>query len=251
MKYAVPAPVLTTLSVVGGELKFPVRRVYCVGQNYRAHTIEVGGDPKSNLPFFFSKPPNAIVDVSFPEATITYPSKTVHLEHEVELVVAIGRGGYNIPEASSLSHVYGYAAGVDLTRRDLQSTAKFLGRPWDCSKGFDASGPVGLVTPAAMVDRAALLSGSGARIMMSVNGRMRQDSNIGEMTWTVPQMLSRLSELFTLAPGDLLFTGTPSGVGPLLPGDECMAMVEGLPTCQFTVSPPLSPTPSPLPSKCE
>lgn len=244
--YAVKKLPTPTLSVVGSEKRFPVRRVYCVGSNYRDHVREMGGNPDKAPPFFFTKPPDAAVDVSAQGAIVNFPPETDDFQHEVEMVVAIGTGGRGISREAAIKHVFAYGVGVDLTRRDMQSVAKKAGRPWDCSKGFDSSGPVGGLTPVsdgAVGAGLGLGLGSESRaILLRVNGELRQESVLGEMIWSVPEMISRLSELFTLEPGDLLFTGTPGGVSPLAVDDRVEARVEGLEPCRFKVGPLLPPT---------
>eukprot|EP00904_Undaria_pinnatifida_P008608 jgi/Undpi1/4878/HiC_scaffold_19.g08231.m1 len=203
----------------------------------------MGGNPDKAPPFFFTKPPDAAVDVSKPGGVVNYPPESEDFQHEVEMVVAIGTGGRGISRGNALRHVFAYGVGVDLTRRDMQRVAKKAGRPWDCSKGFDRSGPVGALTP--LSDCAAGEGGPGdekCAIWLRVGGEMRQKSVLGEMIWTVPEMISRLSELFTLEAGDLLFTGTPAGVSPLKIDDCVEAGVEGLAPCRFTVGPLLPPT---------
>ncbi|CAM9344230.1 unnamed protein product [Ectocarpus sp. 6 AP-2014] len=209
----------------------------------------MGGNPDKDPPFFFTKPPDAAVDVSAAGAVVHYPPETEDLQHEVEMVVAIGKGGRGIPTRDALQHVFAYGVGVDLTRRDMQRAAKKAGRPWDCSKGFDSSGPIGALTPTPPakgggLGAAAGLAGDegGRRIWLEVGGGRRQDSVLGEMVWSVPEMIARLSELFTLEAGDVLFTGTPSGVAPLAVGDDVEARVEGLEPCRFRVGPLLPPT---------
>ncbi|CAM9724946.1 unnamed protein product [Ectocarpus sp. 12 AP-2014] len=249
LQYAVPRVAVPSLAVVGSDQKFPVRRMYCVGSNYREHALEMGGNPDKDPPFFFTKPPDAAVDVSAAGAVVHYPPETEDLQHEVEMVVAIGKGGRGISPRDALQHVFAYGVGVDLTRRDMQRVAKKAGRPWDCSKGFDSSGPIGALTPTPPakgggVGAAAGLVGDegGRRIWLEVGGSRRQDSVLGEMVWSVPEMIARLSELFTLEAGDVLFTGTPSGVAPLTVGDEVEARVEGLEPCRFRVGSVLPPT---------
>eukprot|EP00752_Nemacystus_decipiens_P012482 g11056.t1 len=249
-QFAVPKVDTPTLAVVGSDKRFPVRRVYCVGSNYREHALEMGGNPDKDPPFFFTKPPDAAVDVSAGGAVVHFPPETQDLQHEVEMVVAIGRGGRGISPRDALEHVFAYGVGVDLTRRDMQRTAKKAGRPWDCSKGFDSSGPIGALTPVAVVAEggpvsasAGLLDDEGARkIWLEVDGVKRQDSVLGEMVWSVPEMIARLSELFTLEAGDILFTGTPSGVAPLVIGENVEARIEGLEPCRFRVGPLLPPS---------
>lgn len=208
------------VAVSGGSEAFPVRRIYCVGQNYAAHAIEVGGDPDRQPPFFFMKPGDAVVASG---STLPYPPRTGNLHHEIELVAAIGTGGSSISPADAARHVHGYAVGIDLTRRDLQHDAKQAGRPWATSKGFDRSAPVTAIHPAARIGHPAR-----GRIWLSVNGELRQDGDLAEMIWSIPEIVAELSTFFTLQPGDLIFTGTPAGVGPLRPGDSVTGGVEGV-----------------------
>lgn len=208
---------------------FPVRRVYCVGRNYAAHAREMGGSPEREPPFFFAKPADAVV---IGGADIPYPAATSDLHHEVELVVAIGRAGVDIPEAQALTHVWGYAAGVDLTRRDLQADAKKLARPWDMAKGFDRSAPVGSIAPVERIGHPTT-----GRIALAVNGAARQHADIGEMIWSVPEIVAYLSRLVRLEAGDLIFTGTPEGVGALQPGDLAEGTVEGVGTVSARIVP--------------
>lgn len=196
-----------------------VRRVFCVGQNYAAHAREMGADPSRAPPFFFTKPADAVV----PGPEVPYPSRTDNLHHEVELVVALGAGGRDIPVAAALDHVFGYAVGLDLTRRDLQAEAKAAGRPWDMAKGFDASGPLGLITPAAAIGHPQ----SGA-IVLDVNGQTRQSGDLSDMIWSVAEVIAALSAFVALEAGDLIFTGTPEGVGAIAPGDVLAARIDGL-----------------------
>ncbi|SDQ23283.1 fumarylpyruvate hydrolase [Curtobacterium sp. UNCCL20] len=210
-------PTVPTTSAGGG--RFPVRRVFCVGRNYAAHAREMGHDPDREPPFFFTKPADAVV---VDDADTPYPSMTERLEHEVELVVAIGTGGADIHPDDALAHVWGYAVGIDLTRRDLQAEAKRLGRPWDTAKGFDASAPVGAIVPAAGVDPT-----SGA-IDLRVNGELRQSGDLGDQIWSVAETIAELSRFVALAPGDLLMTGTPDGVGVLERGDVLDGSIAGV-----------------------
>ncbi|CAM9935119.1 unnamed protein product [Hapterophycus canaliculatus] len=191
---------MPSLAVTGSDKRFPVRRVYCVGSNYREHALEMGSNPDKDPPFFFTKPPDAAVDVSADGAVIHYPPETNDLQHEVEMVVAIGRGGRGISSRDALHHVFAYGVGVDLTRRDMQRAAKKAGRPWDCSKGFDSSGPIGALTPVAEggeVGSAAGAVGDEAarKIWLEVDGAKRQDSVLGELIWSVPEMIARLSQV--------------------------------------------------------
>lgn len=196
---------------VAGEKLFPVRRIFCVGQNYAAHAREMGGDPTREPPFFFTKPADSLV---IDGADAPYPSLTHNLHHEIELVVAIGTGGAQIPADQALAHIFGYAAGLDLTRRDLQAQARENRKPWDMSKGFDFSAPLGLIQPAAQIGHP-----KAGRIVLKVNGKVTQDGDLSDLIWSVPEIVAALSTYVALAPGDLIFTGTPSGVGPLEKGD--------------------------------
>jgi fumarylpyruvate hydrolase len=216
-----PIPVVPVEGETGG---FPVRRILCVGRNYTAHRIEMGSDDR-DPPFFFAKPADAIVP---PGRDPAYPPRTANLHHEIELVVAIGTGGKDVTVESALGHVYGYAVGVDLTRRDLQNAAKDKGYPWDASKGFDDSAPI-----------SAIRRWSGpapqGRIAISVNGQIKQDGKVADMIWNVAEIVSEASKLWTLAPGDLIYTGTPEGVGPLVAGDRVEGEVEGVGKLAFRV----------------
>jgi fumarylpyruvate hydrolase len=227
MKFVVPAPEQPSVPVAGSDARFPVRRIYCVGRNYAAHAREMGGNPDREPPFFFSKPANAVVPN---HATVPLPPRTSNFHHEIELVVAIGKRGRNIPVERALEHVYGYAVGNDLTRRDLQSEARSKGQPWDTSKGFDHSAPIAAISPVA----AGQHIGRG-RIWLKVNGEIRQDADVSEMIWSVPEIIAELSTLFELAPGDLIFTGTPAGVAALKPGDRIEGGIDGLETLVTTI----------------
>lgn len=219
MSFVFPPPAPPAVAVVGRPERFPVHRIYCVGRNYAAHAREMGKDPEREAPFFFTKPADAIVPSG---AQLPFPSRTADLHHEIELVVAIGTGGANIGISQALSHVFGYAVGLDLTRRDLQAEAKDKGRPWDTAKGFDRSAPIGAITPASQ----ALLAGSN--IWLKVNGAPRQQGKLGDMIWSVPEIIAELSTLFELAPGDLIFTGTPAGVAAIQSNDRLEGGVDGL-----------------------
>ncbi len=219
MDYAFQPAKPASIAISGTNARFPVRRIFCVGQNYLAHVLEMGGDP-TNPPFFFSKPSDAVVENG---AQITYASETENLHYEAELVVAIGTGGTQIPDTDALSHVWGYATGIDLTRRDLQTQAKDLGKPWDMAKGFDQSAPCGALHSVADVGHL-----TRADIVLSKNGQVHQNSNISDMIWSVPSIISTLSRYIKLAPGDLIYTGTPSGVGPVVAGDHLKVEITGL-----------------------
>jgi len=212
-----PSPVVS-VPVVGGGL-FPVRRVFCVGRNYAAHAREMGGDPVREPPFFFTKPADALVVGG---ADTPYPPATANLHHEMELVVAIGTGGTEIAPDSALAHVFGYAAGLDMTRRDLQDGAKAARRPWDMSKGFDFSAPIGEILPVAGGH-----PDSGS-IVLRVNGEVRQQGDLADQIWPVPDIIAALSRLVALQPGDLIFTGTPDGVGPVVRGDVLEGEIAGV-----------------------
>ena len=220
MDYVIPAPPVVTLAVDGDERRFPVRRVFCVGRNYAEHAREMGHDPDREPPFFFTKPADALVSDG---ATIPYPLATRDLHHEVELVVALGKGGTDISAAQALDCIFGYAVGIDLTRRDLQAEAKKLARPWDVGKAFDHSAPCSAIVPAARIGHP-----ERGRIRLAVNGVTGQDGDLAQMIWSTPEVIAHLSRLFTLAPGDLIFTGTPAGVGPVERGDVLEGQIEGV-----------------------
>ena len=212
-----PPPATPFVAVEGTAARFAVRRIFCVGRNSVDHGLEMGGDPRTEPPFFFTKPADAVVASG---STIAYPPETADFHHEGELVLAIGKGGSGISVAEAPGHVFGHAAGNDLTRRDLQAAAKAARRPWDMSKGFDASAVVGSIRPGALE--------AGAELQLTVNGAVRQASPLSSMIWSVPEIVSCLSGLVTLAPGDLIMTGTPAGVGPLVRGDHCEVTITGL-----------------------
>jgi len=225
MIFELPQP---SAAILGGG-RFPVRRIYCVGRNYRAHAIEMGADPDREQPFFFLKPADALVPSG---GVISYPPMTADLQHEIELVVAIGGGGRDVPVERALELVLGYAVGLDMTRRDLQMAARKAGRPWDMGKGFDQSAPCGLITPA---DRAGDLS-KGA-ISVAVNGEVRQQSDLSLLIWSVPEIIADLSRYGELRPGDLIYTGTPEGVGSVRPGDRLLGRIDGLSDLAISIGP--------------
>jgi len=227
MSFVIPPSPLPSVEIAGSDARFPVHRIYCVGRNYAKHAREMGMDPDREPPFFFSKPADAIVANGTP---VPYPPRTSNLHHEIELVVAIGTGGRDIPLDSALAHVYGYAVGLDLTRRDLQFAARDQGRPWDVSKGFDHSAPVSAIRPAAEMGHPE----QGA-IWLEVNGEARQRANLSEMIWSVPEIVAELSSYYELRPGDLIFTGTPEGVGPVTRGDSLVGGIDGLETLRITI----------------
>ncbi len=220
MAFVVPAPAVPAVPVEGTEDLFPVRRIFCVGRNYAAHAREMGADPNAEPPFFFTKPADAVVP---PGDTVPYPPATTDLHHEVELVVALAKGGADIAAEAALDCVFGYAVGIDLTRRDLQAAAKKGGKPWDMAKGFDASAPVSAIRPVARCGHPA----DGA-ITLAVDGVTRQSGDLSDMIWSVPAMIAYLSTLVILRPGDLIFTGTPEGVGAVARGQTMTASVEGV-----------------------
>ncbi len=220
MNYVFPIHKIPVLSVAGTENVFPVHRIYCVGQNYSDHMYEMGSNPERDAPFFFSKPADA---ASNQISKISYPTNTKNLHHEIELVIAIGVKGKKIIKSEALNHIFGYTVGLDLTRRDLQMEAKKRSRPWSVAKGFDHSAPCSVLHK---VDEVGYLK--KGRIALKVNGEIRQQGDISEMIWTVPEIISILSEFFELCPGDLIFTGTPSGVGPIKRGDKLEGVVENL-----------------------
>jgi fumarylpyruvate hydrolase len=223
-----PAPQASN-AVAGSDARFPIRRVFCVGRNYEAHAREMGNDPNREPPFFFMKPADAVVAAA---GTVPYPPLTDDLHHEVELVVAIGKGGSNLSADEALGHVWGYAVGVDLTRRDLQAVAKKMSRPWDWAKGFDASAPCGAIVPVATSGHP-----QAGSISLSVNGELRQQGDLNELIWPVADVIAIISQSVVLAPGDLIYTGTPAGVGALQPGDRVSAQVEGVGSIEFTMGP--------------
>ncbi len=220
MSYVIDPPSQPSVAVQGTSDRFPVRRIFCVGRNYAAHAREMGNDPDREPPFFFSKPADAVIG---DHSVIPYPRETDDLHHEGELVVAIGKPGVKIAPSRALEHVWGYAAGIDLTRRDLQDEAKRLSRPWDLSKGFDNSAVVGQIHSVNEVGH--LQSGE---IRLSVNGEVRQLANLKDMIWPVPHIIAFLSRSVTLVAGDLIMTGTPAGVGALVPGDTAVVEIEPL-----------------------
>lgn len=220
MSYVIPAPEIPSVEVAGSSGRFPIRRIFCIGRNYAAHAREMGKDPDREPPFFFTKPADAVVPNG---AKVAYPPLTKDLHHEIELVVAIGREAVNIDEEGALELVYGYAVGIDLTRRDLQAEAKEMGRPWDVGKAFDQSAPCGAVHLVSEVGHP-----DSGRIWLEVNGEPKQSGDLSELIWSVPEMISILSRYFKLMPGDLIYTGTPAGVGALKRGDRVTGGVEGV-----------------------
>ena len=226
MSYIFQPAKLPELPIRGSDQLFPVRRVYCVGRNYAAHAVEMGHDPNREAPFLFQKnPDNLVADGIFP-----YPSATSDVHHEVEMIVALGKGGMDIPQAQALDHVFGYGIGLDMTRRDLQAEAKKLGRPWEIAKAFEASAPVSPLVPATEIGHPQ----SGA-IWLTVNGDRRQEGNLDQMIWKVSETISYLSGLFRLSAGDVIMTGTPAGVGAVERGDVMEAHIDGIGDLQVKV----------------
>jgi fumarylpyruvate hydrolase len=229
MRYVFPPHPTPSVAVAGADERIPVRRIFCVGRNYAAHAREMGKDPERDPPFFFTKPADAVVGDG---ETVAYPPETSNFHYEAELVVVIGKGGSNIAEGNSLDHVWGYAVGNDLTRRDLQLKAREQGRPWDWGKAFDRSAVIGPVHPVAQVGHL-----SKAAITLTVNGATRQNADIADLIWSVPEIISILSHSMTLQPGDIIMTGTPEGVGAMVPGDVCEVSIAGLGKITTTIGP--------------
>ena len=219
-EFVIPPPPVPSVAVAGTPARFPVRRLFCVGHNYAAHAREMGRDPDREPPFFFLKPADTVVDDG---SSVPYPPETRNLQHEIELVVAIGKGGRDIPVDRAQDHVFGCAVGLDLTRRDLQLAARELGRPWDWGKGFDHSAPIGPVHPVAEVGHPAK-----GRIWLAVNGAVKQESDLGKLIWPVPEVIAFASRSMELKAGDLIMTGTPEGVGPVERGEVITAGIEAL-----------------------
>jgi fumarylpyruvate hydrolase len=225
--FVIPAAATPSVAIAGSAQRFPIRRVFCVGRNYAAHAREMGQDPEREAPFFFMKPADAVVAA---EGIIAYPPATNDLHHEVEMVVALKEGGSNIAPEQALSLVWGYGVGLDLTRRDLQAVAKEMSRPWDLAKGFDASAPCSALHPVSEVGHPA-----DARISLAINGSVKQKGTLQDMIWPVADVISHLSRFVELAPGDLIFSGTPAGVGPLQPGDRVHGELTGVATFDFEI----------------
>src|ERR687889_532741 len=220
MTYAVQPPPITALPVAGTDESFPVTRVYCVGRNYAEHAVEMGHDPNREPPFFFAKPANCVVPNG---GILPFPSATEDLHHEIELVVALGEGGADLTASAALDHIFGYAVGLDMTRRDLQAEAKKAGRPWDMAKGFDQSAPTSQIRLVEDIGHPT----KGA-IWLRINGEPRQEGDLDQQILTVPETISYLSTLVTLRPGDLIMTGTPKGVGRVEPGDRLEGHIDGV-----------------------
>lgn len=230
MKYVIPAADVTSVAVRGTTERFPVRRVFCVGRNYVEHAKEMGFTGRE-APFFFLKPADTVVSIEEGElGAISYPSLTKDFQHEIELVVAIGEGGRDIAAKDAAKHIYGYAVGLDMTRRDLQGEMKKQGRPWCIGKGFEESAPMGPITPVASAGDI-----SSADIWLKVNGKDVQGSTVSKLIWSVEEIIEHLSSAWTLAPGDLIFTGTPEGVGAVVRGDNLYGGVSGLDTLTLQI----------------
>lgn len=226
MSYVITPPPVAALPVRGSDDLFPVHRIYCVGRNYAAHAIEMGHDPNKEPPFFFQKnPDNLLVGQDFP-----YPPMSSDVHHEIEMVVALKSGGTNIPVESAMEHVYGYAVGLDMTRRDLQGKAKDLGRPWEVGKAFEHSAPCTALVPASEIGHP-----SAGAVWLKINGETKQEGDLNQLIWKVPEMIAFLSELFELKAGDLIMSGTPSGVGPVKRGDKLHGFVEGVGELKLSV----------------
>jgi len=219
MSFVIPAPPPTSVEVTGTDDRFPVRRIYCIGRNYLAHRKEMGHDDRKP-PFYFQKPADALLETG---GEFPYPSQSENVHFEIELVVAIAKGGVNISIEDALDHVYGYGLGIDMTRRDIQSKAKQDGKPWESAKSFDHSAPISPIRPASEIGHP-----DSGRIWLAVNGKVRQDCDLNLQIWNVQEGISHLSKLYQVAPGDLIYTGTPDGVGPINPGDLITAGIDGI-----------------------
>ena len=218
MEYVVSNFNRPDVAVQGTSSRFPVRRIYLVGRNYADHAREMGHDPNREKPFFFQKPSDAVLPSG---SNFPYPPQSSNVHHEIEMVVALASGGRDIDEANALQHVYGYAVGIDITRRDLQQQMKQQGRPWEAGKSFDHSAPISEIVPVASCGHP-----QNGRIWLTVNGELRQDGDLSQLIWSVPEIITTLSASFELACGDLIFTGTPAGVGPIEPGDRLSGGVQ-------------------------
>ena len=226
--YIITPPRQAAVAIAGDTKLFPVRRIFCVGRNYADHAREMGADPTRELPFFFCKPADALVAGN---ATIPYPPQTKDLQHEVELVAAIARGGANIAREAALDHVFGYGVGIDLTRRDLQQEAKDKKRPWDWGKGFDRSAPISALYPVSRIGHP-----SKSRIHLAVNGQVKQDGDLDQMIWPLPDVIAFISQSMRLEAGDLIYTGTPAGVAAVVPGDVLTAEIDSVAKLTVTIA---------------
>lgn len=218
-RFVIETPPVVAIPVAGTDALFPVRRVYCIGRNYAAHAVEMGHDPDRESPFFFQKNPDNLD----PSGEFPYPPRSTDVHHEMELAVALKSGGKDIPLDQALDHVFGYGLSLDMTRRDLQGIAKKLGRPWEIGKAFERSAPTGPLHPVSEVGHL-----DRGRVELKINGEVRQEGDLNQMIWKVPEIISYLSEYFELALGDIILSGTPAGVGPVSRGDTMEAMIEGL-----------------------
>lgn len=227
MSYVFDPPPIPTLGVVGGAARYPVHRIYCVGRNYAEHALEMGGDPSREPPFFFMKPADTLV---LDGGDFPYPGQSQDVHHEIEFVAALGSGGHSIPEGEALNHVFGYGVGLDMTRRDLQGQAKKMGRPWDTGKAFEHSAPCSDLVRSTAVGHPAR-----GRIWLNVNGATRQQGDLADLIWSLPEMIAYLSTLFTLRAGDLIMTGTPAGVAAVQRGDVLEGGVDGIGTIRTRV----------------
>lgn len=225
--FAFPPAAPASLAIAGSDSRFPVRRIFCVGRNYAAHAREMGKDPDREPPFFFTKPADAVTDTG---AAIPYPPETGDFHHEIELIVAIGRDGFDVTAEAAPDLIWGYGVGIDLTRRDLQLQARDKGRPWDWGKAFDLSAPIAPLHPVSAVGHP-----DRGRIWLSVNGAVRQDADIAELIWNVPEIVATLSRSMVLRRGDIVMTGTPAGVGAIVPGDAVTGGIAGLGEIAITV----------------
>lgn len=225
--YAVPVPALPSVAIAASSQRFPVHRIYCVGRNYAEHAVEMGSDPAREPPCFFSKPADAVMP---PDSRIHYPPATKNFHYEGELVVAIGKPAFCITAEAAAEVVFGYAVGLDMTRRDLQAEAKKIGQPWDMAKGFDQSAPCSAIHPVSQIGHPPK-----GRLQLRVNGQVRQDADIGSMIWSVPELVARLSGYVRLLPGDLIFTGTPAGIGPVQVGDVVEVTIEGIDSLRASI----------------
>ncbi len=230
MSFVISPPAIASIAVADTPQRFPVRRIICVGRNYEAHAREMGRDPTREAPFFFTKPADTVVEN---KATVPYPPDTKNFHHEIELIVAIGRDGFGIPTDHACEYIYGYSVGIDLTRRDLQLQAREQGRPWDWGKAFDMSAPIAPIVPVSRIGH----PGKG-RIWLSVNGKIRQDADIADLIWNVPEIVSIASQSIRLKAGDIIMTGTPAGVGPMVPGDKIEGGIDGIGTIEITIGEP-------------
>ncbi|PWC31606.1 fumarylacetoacetate hydrolase family protein [Azospirillum sp. TSO22-1] len=228
-EYVFPAPPVPAVRVSGSGARYPVSRIFCVGRNYAAHAREMGFDPDREPPFYFTKPANALVESG---ATVAYPPATANYHYEMELVIAIGRPAFRVAPEEALEAVWGYACGLDMTRRDLQIKAREMGRPWDLGKGFEDSAVIGELVPASAIGHP-----SKGLIQLSVNGAVKQSSDLSALIWSVPEVVAHLSQFYHLGPGDLIYTGTPEGVGPVVAGDRLEGRIDGVGTIALAVGP--------------